>query len=300
MHLDDQADKEVVAEGIAKRLKKYRFVVSLHFLCDVLSTLVQLNKTFQIPVYHPCDSQRKVSEVIQALKNRYLQKEIRWGPFVQECMQAIENNKINVEEREPTKQATEKTKLENNVTKFVGAILENLEARFPNSELIQATRIFDPKAIPTSDSDFIPYGEAELRVLTTKYSLFVDHNCCSIEWDTLNHCIKVSYCGFSFCDFTLKLATDESFINHYPFLSKLVEILLVYPSSTAEVERGFSHQNTTKTKFRNCLGAVHLDQLLRLQLNAPESSRFPFYDAYKQWIEVKHRRYVVPRPDLEY
>ena len=106
-------------------------------------------------------------------------------------------------------------KLENDVTKFVGAILGNLEARFPNSEVIQAARIFDPKAIPTSDSDCIPYGEAELRVLTTKYSLFVDHNCCSIEWDTLKQCIKVSYCGFSFRDFTLKLATDESLITHY-------------------------------------------------------------------------------------
>ena len=77
-------------------------------------------------------------------------------------------------------------------------------------------------------------------------------------------------------------------ITHYPSLSKLAEIVLVYPSSTAEVERGFSHQNTTKTKFCNRLGTVHLDQLLRLQLNATESSHFPFYDAYKQWIEAKH------------
>ena len=303
MYFDDQADKEVAAEGIAKRLKKYRFVVSLHFLCDILSTLGQLNKTFQIPVYHPCDAQRKVSEVIQALKNRYLQKEIRWGPFAQECMQAIENNEINVDEREPTKRATERTRLENDVSKFVGAIVGNLEARFPNSEVIQAARIFDPKAIPTSDSDCVAYGEAELRVLTTKYSLFVNHNCCSIEWDTLKHCMKVSYCGFSFRDFTLKLATDKSLITHYPSLSKLAEIVLVYPSSTAEVERGFSYQNITKTKFRNRLGAVHLDQLLRLQLNAPESSQFPFHEAYKHWIEVKHRRYVIPQPtqklDLE-
>ena len=189
MYFDDQADKEVAAEGIAKRLKKYRFVVSLHFLCDILSTLGQLNKTFQIPVYHPCDAQRKVSEVTQALKNRYLQREIQWRLFAQECMQAIENNEINIEEREPTKQATEKKRLENDVSKFAGAILE---ARFPNSEVIQAAKIFDPKAIPTSDLDCIAYGETELQVLTTKYSLFVDHNCCSIEWDTLKHCMKVS------------------------------------------------------------------------------------------------------------
>ena len=74
MCFDDQADKEVVAERIAKRLKKYRFVVSPHFLCDILSTLGQLNKTFQISMYHPFEAQRKVSEVIQALKRTDIYK----------------------------------------------------------------------------------------------------------------------------------------------------------------------------------------------------------------------------------
>ena len=83
MYFDDQANDDVTAEGIVKRLKKYRFVVSLHFLCDVLSTLGQLNKTFQLPNYHPCDAHRKVTEVSKALKSRYLEQEIiRWGPFL--------------------------------------------------------------------------------------------------------------------------------------------------------------------------------------------------------------------------
>ena len=81
-----------------------------------------------------------------------------------------------------------------------------------------------------------------------------------------------------FRDFTLKLTTDENLIAHYPSLFKLAEIVLVYPSSTVKAERGFSYQNVTKTKFCNRLGAIHLDQLLRLQLNAPESSQFPYLD----------------------
>ena len=71
-YFEDQSNKDITADGIAKRLKKYRFVVSLHFLYDILSTLGQLNKTFQIPTYHPCDAHRKVTEVIKALQNRYL------------------------------------------------------------------------------------------------------------------------------------------------------------------------------------------------------------------------------------
>ena len=115
--------------------------------------------------------------------------------------------------------------------------MENLEARFPSNQVIQAARIYDPKAVSTLDSDCVTYGKAELQVLTTQYSLFIDHNLCSMEWDTLKHCMKISSSEFSSCDFTLKLATDETLITHYLFLSKLAEIILLYPSSTAEVER---------------------------------------------------------------
>ena len=46
--------------------------------------------------------------------------------------------------------------------------------------------------------------------------------------------ISYVYLGFYFCDFTLKLATDEALITHYLSLSILAEIILLYPSSTAE------------------------------------------------------------------
>ena len=78
LYFDDRANEDVTAEGIVKRLKKYRFVVCLHFLCDVLSTLGQLNKTFQLPTYHPCDAHRKITEVSMALKSRYLEQEVKW------------------------------------------------------------------------------------------------------------------------------------------------------------------------------------------------------------------------------
>jgi len=46
-----------------------------------------------------------------------------------------------------------------------------------------------------------------------------------------------------------KFATDETLIAHYPSLSKLAEIIILYPASTSEVERRFSYQNALKTKF---------------------------------------------------
>lgn len=127
----------------------------------------------------------------------------------------------------------------------------------------------------------------------------LDHKLCALEWDTLKQCTKISYFTHSFHNFILKLATGETFIIHYPSLSKLTEIILIYPLSTTQKLRGFSYQNVTKTKLHNRLNPSHLDQLLRLQLNAAQSLEFPFHVAYKHWVEAKHHRNVIPQPSKE-
>ena len=47
MYLEDSSNLDVTAEGLSQSLKSYRFIVSLNFLYDVLTTLYQLNKTLQ-------------------------------------------------------------------------------------------------------------------------------------------------------------------------------------------------------------------------------------------------------------
>ena len=204
---------------------------------------------------------------------------------------------IIVEEVEVHKQTEERKKLEKDVGKFVQAVVDNLKARFPHSQLIQEAKVFDPKAIPKLDDDCEAYGEDDILLLARQYSSFVNHSQCLLEWDTLKHCIKLNYSQLSFWDFVLKLANDETLITHYPSISKFAEIIILYPASTSEVERGFSYQNAIKTKFRNRLGAFHLDQLLRLRLNALKASNFLFHDVYKSWVDAKHRRYVIPQPE---
>ena len=74
------------------------------------------------------------------------------------------------------------------------------------------------------------------------------------------------------------------------------EIVSVFPASTAEVERGFCHQNIIKYKSRNRLSSIHLDQLLRLRLNSPETRNFPLRQAYQNWVDLKQRRFIVKKP----
>jgi len=43
----------------------------------------------------------------------------------------------------------------------------------------------------------------------------------------------------------------------------------------------------------------HLDQLLRLRLDASKATEFPFHESYKKWVEAKHRHYVIPLPEKQ-
>ena len=96
----------------------------------------------------------------------------------------------------------------------------------------------------------------------------------------LKQCIKANFKNEKLQTLPLKLVIDEGMRVQYPNFAILAEIILTYPASTAVVERGFSYLNSTKSKFRNRLGSEHLDQLIRLGLNALPIEKFPFHQTY--------------------
>ena len=97
--------------------------------------------------------------------------------------------------------------------------------------------IFDPSNLPSSDDEFVTYGEKEVEFLCMTYYNLVDYAKCVLEWDTLKQMIKSSYRTYKFDEFILKLVTDESLYVLYPAMSRVApEIIAVFPASTAEVE----------------------------------------------------------------
>jgi hypothetical protein len=266
---------------LAKQMRTYRFFVTLHFLLDVLSTMAQLNKTFQIQGYHPYSALKNVEETCKPLASRYLgqlgeSETFRWGSFAFESIKQIEDGTFKVTDDSSRRGSSigVAKQTEKDAVEFVRCVVDNLLSPFPDVELYKAAMIFDPSNLPSSDDEFCTYGEKEVELLCTTYSEFVDYAKCALEWDTLKQMIRSSYQKCKFDEFILTLVTDQSLYVLYPAMSSLAEIKAVFPASTAEVERGFSYQNTIKSQSRNRLSTTHLDQLLRLRLNSPET-QFP-------------------------
>ena len=295
-YLADRActEGDAVCEGLHKQMTTYRFVLTLHFLHDVLGALCGLNKFLQSKVLHPVEVIEKVNRTVDVLRGRYLGRCFHWGPSMTRCLALVESGDLecHAARDHSMEQAFVAFKLD--VSSFVLAVINNLTSQFPMHPTIEASRIFDPSKLPTTTSDLTTYGESQLSALSQHYSKYVDASDCVHEWDELKRAMLASFMSFSFEDFLLNLACDDRMVFQYPNLSTLAEIVLAYPASNAEVERGFSHANVIKTKS---LGASHLDQFLRLKLNSPDFEDSTYFEqAYHSWVTARKRRMIVEKP----
>jgi len=76
------------------------------------------------------------------------------------------------------------------------------------------------------------------------------------------------------------------FSTTYPLICAFIRLFLTVPSSTAEVERGFSLQNIIKSKLRNRLKVANLDAMMRLRLLGPsvqDIDKFDIDEMVKRW-----------------
>ena len=71
---------------------------------------------------------------------------------------------------------------------------------------------------------------------------------------------------------------------------KLVQLALTLPLQTADVERGFSAQNLTKTAHRNRMEGDTLDNLMTVSVEGPAVESYDFNRAVLVWKGRKERR----------
>ena len=76
----------------------------------------------------------------------------------------------------------------------------------------------------------------------------------------------------------------------FPLLANLASCLLVIPASTADCERGFSALKRIKTSTRNRLSSGTLDDLMIIDLEGKDVSKFDFKAVINAWASIKKRQ----------
>ena len=278
--LEREADErgDPAALGLVHMIKTYRFVATLHLLCDVLPHLSRLSKAFQKRDVNLAHIEPMLKATIATLTK--LRKER--GPHLKKVNEVL---RVELSAHKIPVSDTEKANFDRLRDKFLLSVISNLEARFPDSEVISALSVLDPTNMPP---EFIFYGEEEIETLSNHFEL----NAADLvnEWQQFRELVHVNYRGHSLPELTKVVHANPVIKESFPMLSKLLATTLTLPVSTADCERGFSVMNITKTQLRNRMKVETLASLMRISIEGPPLKEFNFFKTARRWLAMKNRR----------
>jgi hypothetical protein len=177
------------------------------------------------------------------------------------------------------------------ISEFAKATVNSLYDRFPDSEILNALRIFDPHELPPHYNQVHLYGQHEIQILSDFYGVskqlqnvehpaIINSEMLTNEWNVFKYRL-LQYRSVS-TSHTWKILLDlPNFSTQFPNISKLACIFLTTPLSNAVVERIFSQQNLIKTRIRNRIQPSTLQMLLMIAINGPDSEIFDWEKAYQ-------------------
>ena len=190
---------------------------------------------------------------------------------------------------------TQRLAFENTKSNFLSNIVTQMNNRFPMEaqDLLVAFAVLGLRGITfVEETELQAWGNDKLDVLLAKYGTeggYVTPQQAVIEWGQLKILvIQQMY------------PTDSMFIlwkliasNHgdlFPNLITLANIALVFPVHTADVERGFSVQNSIKTDLRNRISSERLNTLMTIRVEGPPLEQFDYAKALKVFRDAKKRK----------
>ena len=314
IELERQATEQhdMAAKGWVKKVKTFRFAATLLLMSDVLPILVRLSKTFQRRQIIYSD----VSPALSTARLSLQQLEQEDGEYLQSIPTFLANLKakgVDLLGNNNVEELTEQFR-RNLAVPYLQALLAALTDRFPLLPVMDALSIFQPALCPLANSpDLSSYGNEKLALLLGASGVFDgDHPSlrrieAKQEWRALKSMMSDSMSKTSDVQVFITTLYETGQADTLPNLMYLANWGLAIPVTSVECERDFSRLKLVKTRLRNRLGAVNLSRLLRVSINGPDVTEFPFEDALVEWhnqqkhrlpegILVKQRRRTIDEP----
>ena len=140
------------------------------------------------------------------------------------------------------------------------------------------------------------YGEANVTNLGDHYSIseVINADQLCTEWQDLRvHLIL--HCSSLCMKEVLSLLAKEgtAIASIYPNFSKLSQIFLCLPISTADCERAFSTMKRIKTRLRTQMTNTTLNHCMRISIEGLPLPKFDFEQSINTWSRLKNRRISV-------
>ncbi|CAG2213860.1 unnamed protein product [Mytilus edulis] len=241
-----------VGNGILKSLKDPTTLRCLLLLADTLPHLCTVSLLFQRRDVNLGMVKSTMDKTLKTLQIRKTQD----GPWLLKGQQIAASINITTEPK-----ADFNTKVR---TPFLDQLIDNVTARFTDSDIIDQLSIID-----LNGTDTLPslYGFLLSCTLADHFSMQPED--LQTQWqDFLQLVDSMSTQERSVTQLLKLLHTSDCGLQEmYPLVHQLYAITATLPLSTAEVERVFSQVKIIKTSHRSNLKTTTLNRLLNIKLN---------------------------------
>ncbi|XP_052283054.1 zinc finger protein 862-like isoform X2 [Dreissena polymorpha] len=281
--LENASHQNAKAEGLAKMMRDGNLILYMLSLKRVISNLQSLSLYLQTDLISLADAARRVQSSKTAIS---------------QLCEKDDSTVSDVSASETYKQEKlvfRGVKAKADQSSLIKEIVENLEARFPTSDLVSATMVSSFKNWPDLTSDEIKdstFGDKEVETL---YRQFED-----VAFGKSSE-------GIALEDVLDQWATLRTLIYHrYPFQDRqkltwvtvmgrmadqqlyavftLIDITLALPPTSVKCETSFSAMKLLKNKRRGRLRAGRLNDVMMVKLTSPSINEFDPDLAIKHWM----------------
>ncbi|KAF3859022.1 hypothetical protein F7725_021421 [Dissostichus mawsoni] len=269
------------AKGLYSFLATYRFIAALHLQADVLPHLARLSKLFQREdvMFLAIKEQVPVTlALIKGIKDSGVINRVHtWPDYIKVLMTLwdwVHSASL------PNRREEEEARIIQGADSSIGKDFNH--RRFSEVGVLAAFGILGPQST-TLPNDIT---HTHLRTLVGKFCSDVDFDTVLEEWASFKEqVVSGPLKNKTQLDILSDLSSKyEEFGVLYPTISQLAAIALTVPVSSVNCERDFSTLNRVKTNIRNRLQGDHLAACMRISINGPEVSDFPYQEALETFF----------------
>jgi len=249
-------------QGLLTKMKAWLFVAEAAMLKDALRELKNLSLYFQRDSASVVDAmtQIKVAQdrllALKETEGKSLKK------VVSEFKATSKFRRVDICTND-----NDQVKFNNLKLQFHQSLIDNICRRFPATTLLQAAEVLNPQSWPTDVVQLALFGDTEISQLSK----------------------SLGFSSIDIADIIFEYSTFKKGCAAGQKLKKLMNLLSVYPISSAVCERGFSQMNLQQTSLRNSLCVETLSSLLMISVNGPPLVHWNPRRYVLSWLQAGHR-----------
>jgi len=258
---------------------------------------MQLAKSDNSDLQHICSERFQcflsnmldIGNILKTTSIRFQKEKLTIGECKDELMVAIGQFTLLLDSEGHRAHTVSNADADRDKTNLLRGLIEEFEIRYDSLKSCDHFLVFDPSTWPQEMQDLHSFGNTTVCSILKKYeaTLQLDKDTTVTEWMRLKQAGK--RLGASSV-YDLVQIVNTSNPDDYSNINKMVKLSLTLPLSSAACERGFSHLNIIKTKYRSRLSHARLTALMQIHLSKQTTETFDPKQAVDLWMETANRR----------